>query len=125
MCGSLSECTCGNRNWAGEIMLLNFSIGYFVFDLLITGYLGTINSKMVFSHTACIVGMIAVLITDKGGNFAVMGMLNLSIPKILMKIRAILRHLGMRQTLIHERIHLGYLALYPIFTFSTGLYITY
>ena len=89
-------------NWKGEILLLHFSIGYFVADLIIMAYLGIMDSLDSYNHIACIIGMLVVLMTGTGGNYAVMGMFIITVPKLLMKFRAILRHLGMRYTLLHE-----------------------
>lgn len=77
-------------------MLIHFSVGYFISDLIITAYLGVINVGITFNHTACILVMIAILSTGIGSNYCTMAMFNLTFPKVMMKFRAILRHLGMR-----------------------------
>lgn len=105
---------CGEPNTHFEEILLNFSLGYFLYDLLAMWVLGILDRSMLIHHTICISGLIFAVFTNYGGESIVSALFVTEISNPAMHVRVILKHLGLRYTKAYEVTEYSYMVLYLI-----------
>jgi TLC domain len=105
---------CGERNTNLEYFLMQFSNGYFMYDLLAMAYLGILDKSMLIHHNICISGLTAGLITGYSADNLISALFLAEISNPAMHIRVILRLLGLRYTKAYETSEVTYMSKYSI-----------
>ena len=100
---------CGEVNTKFEEFLMNFSLGYFAYDLLAMAYLGILDSSMFIHHNLCMIGLIFGLFTGASADNLVSALFITEISNPAMHVRVVLRHLGLRYTKAYETSELTYM----------------
>lgn len=103
---------CGEDNTKFEEFLLNFSGGYFSYDLIAMAYLGICDRSMLIHHLICITGIVFGLFSSSAGNILVGALFLTEISNPAMHVRVVLKHLGLRYTKAYETAELVYMRKY-------------
>lgn len=103
---------CGEPNSNFENFLMNFSLGYFAYDLAAMAYLGILDKSMFIHHNICITALIFGLFTGYSADILVSTVFLTEISNPPMHVRVVLRHLGLRYTKAYEIAELSYMVLY-------------
>jgi hypothetical protein len=116
---------CGEKNTNFETFLLQFSDGYFLYDLLAMAYLGILDKSMLIHHSICIGGLTGGLITKTSADILVSALFLTEISNPAMHFRVILRLLGLRYTKAYEVAEYTYMILYIFGRVGLGLPVLY
>ena len=100
---------CGERNSEFETFILQFSNGYFAYDLLAMAYLGILDRSMTIHHLICMGGLSGGLITGYSADILIGAIFLTEISNPAMHIRVILRLLGLRYTKAYETSEITYM----------------
>jgi hypothetical protein len=100
---------CGEKNSQFEMFILQFSNGYFAYDLLAMAYLGILDRSMTIHHLICIGGLSGGLFTGYSADILIGTLFLTEISNPAMHVRVILRLIGLRYTKAYETAEITYM----------------
>lgn len=103
---------CGQKNTLQERMLINISVGYFLYDFVALWFYGLIDVAMVIHHTVCVIGMVIPLNSGVSGNFVVMAIFIGEISNPFLHLRSVIRQYGMKNTLVYDVVDYSFAGLF-------------
>jgi TLC domain len=116
---------CGESNTRFEELLMTFTNGYFMYDLVAMAYLGILDKSMTIHHAICIGGLSAGLWTGLSGDVLLGSIFVAEISNPSMHTRNMLRLLGFRYTKAYEVAEWSYMILYIFGRTGLGLPVLY
>ena len=93
---------CGEGNTRLEVLIMNFSNGYFAYDFVAMAYLGILDKSMFIHHLICMGGLTAGLWTGFSADVLVSSLSFTEISNPSMHTMKMLRLLGYRYTKAFE-----------------------
>ncbi len=105
-----AKSSCGEYNTNFETNLIQFSNGYFLYDLIAMAYLGLLDTSMFIHHLICLGGYTGGLMTGRSADVLVAAMFFTEISNPYMHFRIIMKHLGKRYTRAYETSEITYMS---------------
>jgi hypothetical protein len=116
---------CGEGNTRLEVLIMNFSNGYFAYDFVAMAYLGILDKSMFIHHLICMGGLTGGLWTGFSADVLVSSLSFTEISNPSMHTMKMLRLLGYRYTKAFEVSEWSYMILYIFGRSFLGLPLLY